>query len=203
MSHRKLQGGRLVIASHNAGKLREIADLLEPYRIDAVSAKDLDLPEPEETGMTFAANAEIKARAAAGASGLPSLADDSGLAIDALGGAPGVYTVDWMGPQRLSSVAIERAERELAHVPADKRMAHMVCVLALAWPDGHLETFEGRVDGRLVFPPRGTTGFGFDPVFVPEGHTQTFAELGPEAKRALSHRGRALAKLIAATFDAR
>lgn len=200
MSHRKFEGGRLVVASHNAGKLREIGDLLSPFRVQTVSATELDLPEPEEPGRTFAANAELKAHAAVAASGLPALADDSGLAIDALGGAPGVDTVDWMGPQRLSSVAIARAERELAHVPEERRTAHMVCALALAWPDGHLETFEGRVDGRLVFPPRGTAGFGFDPVFVPEGYAKTFAELGLDAKRQLSHRGRALAKLIAAVF---
>lgn len=200
MSHRKFQGGRLIIASHNPGKLREIGDLLSPFRVQTVSAAELDLPEPEETGRTFATNAEIKARAAAERSGLAALADDSGLIIDALGGAPGVDTADWMGPERQSSVAIARAERELTHVPPEKRTAHMVCALALAWPDGHLEAFEGRVDGRLQFPPRGEAGFGFDPVFVPEGFTKTFAELGLHAKRELSHRGRALAQLVAACF---
>jgi XTP/dITP diphosphohydrolase len=201
--HRKFEGRRLVVASHNAGKLNEIAALLRPFDIETIAAAALGLSEPEETGTTFQANAELKARAAAIAGGLPALADDSGLCIHALGGAPGVHTVDWMGPEKSSATAIERARHELKAVPEAQRSAHMACALSLAWPDRHTESFEGRVDGRLVFPARGSAGFGFDPVFVPDGEAATFAELGLAKKHAMSHRARAFAKLIAACFDAR
>lgn len=195
---RRFEGGRLVVASHNAGKVREIRELLAPFGADVVSAGELDLPEPEETGTTFAANAELKALAAAQAAGLPALSDDSGLAVEALGGAPGIYSARWAGPSKDFGVAMRRIEDELAG--HDDRRAHFVCALTLAWPDGHCETFEGRVDGTLVWPPRGERGFGYDPVFQPEGHAATFAEMEPAAKHAMSHRARAFALLVAACF---
>lgn len=198
---RRFEGGRLVVASHNAGKVREIRALLEPFGADVVSAGDLNLPEPEETGTTFAANAELKALAAAQAANLPALSDDSGLAVEALGGAPGIYSARWAGPGKDFGVAMERIERELAG--HDDRRAHFICALTLAWPDGHRETFEGRVDGTLVWPPRGEAGFGYDPVFQPEGHAVTFAEMDPAAKHAMSHRARAFAQLVAACFPSR
>ena len=200
---RKLAPGRLVIASHNEGKVREIRALLEPYGIEPVSAKQLDLPEPVENGTTFFANAEIKARAAADLSGLPSLADDSGLCVDALGGEPGVYTADWAETPtgRDWRLAMQKVEDALAAKgPEAGRDAHFVCVLALAWPDGHVEWFEGRAEGSLTWPPRGTVGFGYDPVFVPEGDTRTFAELDPTEKHAISHRADAFRQLVAAVF---
>ncbi|MGC2854628.1 RdgB/HAM1 family non-canonical purine NTP pyrophosphatase [Novispirillum sp. DQ9] len=195
---RRFEGGRLVVASHNAGKVREIRELLAPFGADVVSAGELDLPEPEETGTTFAANAELKALAAAQAAGLPALSDDSGLAVEALGGAPGIYSARWAGPSKDFGMAMRRIEDELAG--QDDRRAHFVCALTLAWPDGHCETFEGRVDGTLVWPPRGQKGFGYDPVFQPEGHAITFAEMEPAAKHAMSHRARAFALLVAACF---
>lgn len=201
---RKLQPGRLVIASHNAGKVREIRALLEPYGIEPVSAADLDLPEPEETGTTFFANAELKARAAADLSGLPALADDSGLCVDALGGDPGVYTANWAerpDGTRDWAMAMRKVEDALAAKGPDAgRDAHFVCVLALAWPDGHAEWFEGRAEGSLTWPPRGTVGFGYDPVFVPAGDTRTYAELDPAEKHAISHRAEAFRQLVAAVF---
>ena len=200
---RKLAPGRLVIASHNEGKVREIRALLAPFGMDVVSAKELDLPEPEETGTTFIANAALKARSAADRSGLPALSDDSGLCVDALGGAPGVYTADWAEtPQgRDWMLAMTKVEQALATAGPDAgRDAQFVCTLALAWPDGHLQWFEGRVEGTLVWPPRGTRGFGYDPVFVPRGGTETFGEMDPDAKHAISHRAEAFAKLVAATF---
>ncbi len=187
---------RLVVASHNAGKLAEIADLLGPHGIEPVSAAVLGLPEPEEIGATFAENATMKACAAARASGLPALADDSGLMIHALGGAPGVETARWAGPERDYRAAFARLERALDG--RSDRRARFVSTLALAWPDGKVEVFEGVVDGVLVSPPRGANGFGYDPVFVPEGETITFGEMEPERKHAISHRARAVAKLIAA-----
>lgn len=195
---RQFEGGKLVVASHNAGKVREIRDLLAPFGVDVVSAGELDLPEPEETGTTFAANAELKALAAAQASGLPSLSDDSGLAVEALLGQPGIYSARWAGPTKDFGAAMQRIENEL--IGMDDRRAHFVCALTLAWPDGHMETFEGRVDGTLVWPPRGDRGFGYDPIFQPEGHTVTFAEMDPAAKHAMSHRARAFALLVAACF---
>jgi len=201
---RKLKPGKLVIASHNEGKVREIRTLLEPYGIEPVSAKELDLPEPEETGTTFIANAELKARSAADLSGLPALADDSGLCVDALGGDPGVYTANWAETANGSrdwSLAMRKVEDALAAKGPDAgRDAHFVCVLALAWPDGHVEWFEGRAEGTLAWPPRGRVGFGYDPVFVPLGDTRTFAELDPAEKHAISHRAEAFRQLVAAVF---
>lgn len=201
---RKLQPGKLVIASHNEGKVREIRALLEPYGIEPVSAKELDLPEPDETGTTFFANAELKARQAADLSGLPALADDSGLCVDALNGDPGVRTANWAETAdgtRDWQLAMQKVEDALqAAGPEVGRDAHFVCVLALAWPDGHVEWFEGRAEGTLAWPPRGTVGFGYDPVFVPLGRTETFAELAPEEKHAISHRADAFGKLVAAVF---
>lgn len=188
----------LVLATHNKGKLAEISAMLEPYRYRVVSAGELGLPEPEETGTTFAENALLKARAAMQASGLPALADDSGLCIASLDGAPGVYTADWAGKTRHYPDAFARIQHELAArgVTEPHPAAAFVCVLALALPGGDARLFEGRVEGRLAFPPRGENGFGYDPVFMPEGHTHTFGELPPEAKRALSHRARAFDQLI-------
>lgn len=200
---RKLAPGKLVIASHNDGKVREIRALLTPYGIEPVSAKDLDLPEPEETGTTFFANAELKARQAADLSGLPALADDSGLCVDALNGDPGVYTANWAETPtgRDWNLAMRKVEDALAAKGPDAgRDAHFVCVLALAWPDGHAEWFEGRAEGTLTWPPRGRVGFGYDPVFVPLGETRTYAELEPERKHAISHRAAAFRQLVAAVF---
>ena len=200
---RKLQPGKLVIASHNEGKVREIRALLAPYGIEPVSAGELDLPEPVENGTTFFANAEIKARSAADLSGLPALADDSGLCVDALGGDPGVLTADWAETPtgRDWGMAMRKVEDALAACgPEAGRDAHFVCVLALAWPDGHVEWFEGRAEGTLTWPPRGTVGFGYDPVFVPLGETRTYAELEPAEKHARSHRADAFGKLVAAVF---
>jgi XTP/dITP diphosphohydrolase len=201
--HRKLTGERLVVASHNPGKLREIAKLLAPLRIETISAAALGLAEPEETGDTFEANAELKALAAAGASGLPAIADDSGLCVDALDGAPGIHSARWAGPTKDFRAAMARVERELADVPPAERTAHFVCALCLAWPDGHAETFIGRIDGRLVFPPRGDKGFGYDPIFLAAGEHQAFGEMDPAKKHAMSHRARAFAQLITACFDAK
>jgi XTP/dITP diphosphohydrolase len=184
---------KLVLATHNRGKVKEIADLMAPYRIEVVSASELGLPEPEETGTTFVENAELKARAAAFASGLPALADDSGLSVHALNGAPGIYSARWAGPEKDFSLAMRRVEKELGN--AKDRRAAFICALALAWPDGETEVFEGRVDGVLIWPPRGDKGFGYDPVFVPEGHDRTFGEMEPARKHEISHRARAFARL--------
>ena len=200
---RKLTPGKLVIASHNEGKVREIRALLAPFGMDVVSAKELDLPEPVENGTTFFANAEIKARSAADLSGLPALADDSGLCVEALNGDPGVRTADWAETPtgRDWLLAMRRVEDALTAAGADaSRDAHFVCVLALAWPDGHVEWWEGAAHGTLTWPPRGTIGFGYDPVFVPTGETRTYAELDPAEKHARSHRADAFAKLVAAVF---
>jgi len=197
---RRLAPGKLVIASHNAGKVREIRELLGPYGMEPVSAAELDLPEPEETGTSFFANAEMKARSAADLSGLVALADDSGLCVEALGGDPGVYTANWAETAdgtRDWLMAMEKVEAKLQALgPEVSRAAHFVCTLALAWPDGHVNWFEGRVDGALTWPPRGTMGFGYDPVFVPLGSSLTFAELDPAEKKRLSHRSRAFDKLV-------
>lgn len=190
-----------MIASHNPGKAREIADLLAPFGVAVVSAATLGLPEPEETGTTFTANAELKARAAARGSGLPALADDSGLEVAALKGAPGIHSARWAGPTKDFAAAMRKIEDALqGH---SDRTARFICALALAWPDGHCEVFEGRVDGRLVWPPRGSRGFGYDPIFVPEGFDKTFGEMEPEAKHAISHRADAFRKLVAACFAAK
>lgn len=193
---RRLQENRLVIASHNPGKLREIADLVAPFGIEAVSAAAFGLAEPEETGRTFRANAELKALAAAKGAGLPALADDSGLVVTALAGAPGIHSARWAGPGRDFARAMARVEEELGQ--SEDRSAYFLCALALAWPDGHVETFEGRVDGILVWPPRGTRGFGYDPVFLPDGKKLTFGEMEPPRKHAMSHRARAFARMVAA-----
>lgn len=205
---RKLTPGKLVIATHNKGKLKEMQALLAPYGMECLSAGELGLPEPDETGTTFAENALIKAHAAAKAANLPALSDDSGLSVAALGGAPGVYTADWAeasplegGPGRDWYMAMGKVEGKLAQLGPDApRDAWFTSMLALAWPDGEAQTFEGRIDGTLTWPPRGTLGFGYDPVFVPEGGTQTFAEIDPAQKNATSHRARAFAKLVAAQF---
>ena len=202
---RKLAAGKLVIASHNEGKVREIRALLAPYGIEPVSAGSLGLPEPDETGTTFVANAELKAMQAADLSGLPALADDSGMCVDALGGEPGIFSARWAGPSKDFGLAMELVEKNIAATavegePAPTRDAHFVCALALAWPDGHVEWFEGRVDGTLVWPPRGTNGFGYDPMFLPNGHAETFGEMAPEAKHAMSHRADAFRQLVAAVF---
>lgn len=201
MTPRRFPGGRLVVATHNPGKLKELRALFAPFTADLVSAGALGLPEPEETGTTFIANAELKARAAAIASGAPAIADDSGLCVAALGGDPGIYSARWAGEAKDFSVAMARIEAELKARDLTGSAAHFVCALTLAFPDGHAESFEGRIDGDLVFPPRGTRGFGYDPIFRPQGFDITFAEMDPEAKHAMSHRARAFAQLIAACFD--
>ncbi|MEO7915445.1 MAG: RdgB/HAM1 family non-canonical purine NTP pyrophosphatase [Novosphingobium sp.] len=206
---KKLGGETLVIATHNAGKLKEIAALLAPFGLQCISAGSLGLPEPDETGTTFTENALIKARAAAVASGLPALADDSGLSIASLGGRPGVYTADWAERQRFEGppgrdwyMAMGKVEGLLAEQGPDAdRSAWFSCVLAIAWPDGSSAVYEGRIDGSLTWPPRGTMGFGYDPVFVPVGDTRTFAELDPAEKHRISHRADAFAKLVAAQFS--
>ncbi len=198
MSARRFQGGKLVIASHNAGKVREIGELLAPFGTEVVSAGTLGLPEPEETGETFIANAELKARAAASASGLPALADDSGLAVDALAGAPGIYSARWAGGAKDFDFAMAKVHTAMGE--ERDRTARFVCALALAWPDGHCETFEGTVEGDIVWPPKGSNGFGYDPIFLPKGGTLTFGEMAASAKHAISHRANAFAKLVAACF---
>jgi XTP/dITP diphosphohydrolase len=184
---------RLVIASHNQGKVEEITALLMPFRIAGLSAASLGIPEPEETGDSFEANAALKARAAAQASGLPALADDSGLEVPALGGAPGIYSARWAGPSKDFRIAMERVHRELGE---QDRRACFVAVLALARRDGDLDLFRGEVAGVLVWPPRGERGFGYDPMFVPEGGRATFGEVEPAQKHRISHRARAFAKLV-------
>jgi XTP/dITP diphosphohydrolase len=196
-------GEKLVIATHNPGKLREIAELIEPLGIACVGAEELGLPEPEEIGNTFLDNADLKAREAADLSGLPALADDSGLAVDALHGMPGIFSARWAEDSdgnRDWMRAMERVWSRLEEVGPDaSRDAHFACALSLAWPnDGQIEGFEGRVDGTLVWPPRGDKGFGYDPMFVPLGHEQTFGEMDPAEKHKISHRARAFEKLVAA-----
>ena len=211
---RKLEPGRLVIASHNQGKVREIRDLLGPCGVEPVSAAELDLPEPDEIGTTFVDNADLKARAAADLSGLPALADDSGLCVEALGDRPGIFSARWaltdpsVPPEggagevtgtRDFNLAMRRVHDELEKLGLDvSRNAHFACALALVWPDGHAEWFEGRIDGTLVWPPRGDRGFGYDPMFVPGGRDETFGEMDPAEKHRISHRADAFAKLVAA-----
>jgi len=203
LSHRKLAPGKLVIASHNSGKVREINELVRPFGIEAVSASELGLPVPEEDEKTFMGNARIKALASATSSGLPSLADDSGMEVAALDGRPGVHTADWAETPsgRDFYMAMDRVRREMEASGSNDRSARFVCCLCLAWPDGHVETFLGKVEGALDFPPRGTMGFGFDPIFVPEGYEMTFAELDPATKHAISHRADAFAKLVEACLE--
>ena len=203
-AHRHITG-KLVIATHNPGKLAEMRELLAPHGVEAISASDLGVAEPEETGDTFAANARIKALAAANAAHLPAFADDSGLAVDALGGAPGIYSARWAGENKDFAAAmaqIERLLRERGGTQPSKRAAHFVSALCVAWPDGHTEEVEARVDGTLVWPPRGTAGFGYDPMFLPDGHGRTFGEMTsiekhglPPLGKGLSHRARAFVKL--------
>ena len=195
---RKFSGDTLVVATHNAGKVKEIRALLHSYVKHFPSAADLSLPEPEETEVTFAGNAILKARAAALASGLPALADDSGLSVNALGGAPGVYSARWAGPDKDFAAAMRRIEHEIGD--AQDRGASFVCALALAWPDGHVELVEGRVEGIIARQPSGTAGFGYDPIFVPDGFDLTFSEISQEEKSAISHRGNAFQQLVARCF---
>jgi XTP/dITP diphosphohydrolase len=210
--HRKL-AGRIVIATHNPGKLAEMRELLAPHGVEAVSAGDLGLGEPDETGDTFQANARIKAVAAAEAAQLPAFADDSGIVVHALDGAPGIYSARWAGPDKDFTAAMTRIERllqERGATAADRRGAHFVSALCVAWPDGHIEEVEARVDGTLVWPPRGTAGFGYDPMFLPEGHDRTFGEMTsiekhglPPLGLGLSHRARAFVKLAEICLDQR
>jgi XTP/dITP diphosphohydrolase len=214
---RKLERGQLMIASHNEGKVREIEALLGPFGIEPVSAASLDLPEPEETGTSFLDNADLKARAAADLSGMVALADDSGLCVEALGNRPGIFSARWalvegghvppdddaghIEGTRDFGFAMRRVQAELEALGPDvSRNAHFVCALALVWPDGHSEWFEGRVDGTLAWPPRGENGFGYDAMFIPEGGTRTFGEMDPDAKHAISHRAEAFRKLVAAVL---
>jgi len=196
---RKLPPGRLLAATHNPGKVRELTDLLSDIGFKAVSAGELGLPEPEETADTFQGNAELKALAAARGAGEPALADDSGLACDGLAGAPGIYSARWAGAAKDFRAAMQKVEDALKAETSDDgevdRRASFVSVLSLAWPDGHVVSFEGIVRGQLVFPPRGERGFGYDPIFVPEGETETFGEMDPARKHAMSHRAVAFAKL--------
>ena len=197
MALRLEPGARLVVATHNPGKVKELPEILEG-RFELVTAGELGLPEPDETETTFSGNALLKARAAAEASGLVALADDSGLSVTALDGAPGIYSARWAGEDRNFTRAMARVNAELGEAP--DRSAAFVCVLALAWPDGHCEAFEGRVGGHLVWPPRGSRGFGYDPMFVPEGYAASFGEMDPAEKHRISHRADAFRKLLAACF---
>jgi XTP/dITP diphosphohydrolase len=211
-AHRRI-AGELVIATHNPGKLKELRELLAPFGIGAVSAGELGLAEPAETGMTFRENARIKATAAAAAAQRPAFADDSGLVVDALAGAPGIHSARWAGAGKDFASAMRRIEDELRGRGArrpDQRKAHFACALCAAWPDGHVEEFEGRIDGTLVWPPRGTAGFGYDPMFLPDGHARTFGEITSEEKHGLpplgsglSHRARAFRQLAEACLASR
>ena len=194
---RRFDRKKLVVASHNPGKVVEITALLAPYRIAVLGAAELGLAEPAETGATFEANAALKARAAVDAAGLPALADDSGLVVAALGGAPGIHSARWAGPAKDFSSAMARVHRELG---GNDRAASFVSVLALAWPDGEAALFRGEVPGRLAWPPRGGNGFGYDPIFIPEGYDTTFGEMPAEEKYRIDHRALAFAKLAAACF---
>lgn len=195
---RHFSENRLVIASHNPGKVREIGELLAKFDVSVVSAGALNLPEPEETESTFIGNAILKAKASATGAGLPALADDSGLAVTALNGDPGIYSARWAGPDKDFGRAMQMVQDDLGD-SAD-RSAKFVCALALAWPDGHVETFQGEVHGQISWPPRGEKGFGYDPIFVPDGHSVTFAEMEPAAKHAMSHRAIAFRQLVEACF---
>ncbi len=205
--HRPISG-KLIIATHNPGKLAEMRELLAPYGVDATSAGELKLQEPDETGETFRDNARIKAQAAAQATGLPAFADDSGLVVEALDGAPGIHSARWAGPNKNFDRAMETIEEKLAErgsTTPEQRKAHFVSALCVAWPDGHVEHFEARVDGALVWPPRGNKGFGYDPMFLPDGNARTFGEMSSEEKHGLpphglglSHRARAFLKLAVA-----
>jgi XTP/dITP diphosphohydrolase len=195
---RHFNSDKLIIASHNQGKVREIGELLAPFGVETVSAGDLDLPEPIEDGLTFIANAEIKALAAAKAAGLPALADDSGLEVAALGGEPGIYSARWAGPSKDFNIAMAAVTEKLSG--ETNKGANFTCALTLAWPDGHMESFEGKVFGDLTWPMRGDKGFGYDPIFIPTAHEVTFAEMDPADKHAMSHRADAFKQLINACF---
>ena len=202
-ARRRFEGTEIIVASHNVGKISEIGDLLEPFGVASVGANALGLDEPEETGADFIANAELKAHAAAIATGRPALADDSGLAVDALDGAPGIYSARWAQTPdgtRDFAFAMQKVETALAQKPDAPRTARFICALSLAWPDGHAESFEGQVAGTLVWPMRGDNGFGYDPVFLPLGGDLTFGEMSPQAKHAISHRADAFAQLVAGCF---
>ena len=195
---RRLEASKLVVASHNPGKVREILELLKPFGLDVISARSLNLPEPEETEKTFAGNAKLKALSAAKGSGFPALADDSGLVVPALGGDPGIYSARWAGPTKDFQIAMKKVIDELD----DKsREAHFFCALAIAWPDDHIEVFEGEVHGTLTWPMRGTQGFGYDPIFVPDGFDITFGEMEPSKKHGMSHRANAFQKFITACLE--
>ncbi len=200
MTRKLRKGETLIVASHNPGKIQEIGDLVRPFGLAVVSGPELGLPEPEETGDSFRANAVLKAQAAASGGRMPALADDSGLVVPALDGQPGIYSARWGGPERDFNLAMQKVTAALDEkaVPAAERRACFVCALALAWPDGHVESFQGRVDGHLVWPMRGDKGFGYDPIFLPEGRDLTFGEMEPKAKHAISHRARAFAQLVPA-----
>ena len=204
MRRRLHQSERLVVASHNAGKVREIYDLVMPYGLSVVAAADLQLPEPDETGSTFQENAELKALSATRIAGLPALADNSGIEVEVLDGAPGIYSARWAGPDKDFKLAMQWVADEVRErggwVPPGPR-ANFTAVLCLAWPDGATEAFEGKVYGHLVWPPRGTRGFGYDPMFVADGQTLTFGEMEPAAKHAISHRAHAFDKFVAACLD--
>ena len=202
-ARRHFEGTEIIIASHNVGKISEIGDLLAPFGVASVGADALGLDEPEETGADFIANAELKAHAAAMATGRPALADDSGLAVDALNGAPGIYSARWAQTPdgtRDFGFAMQKVETALAQKPDAPRTARFICALSLAWPDGHAESFEGQVAGTLVWPMRGDNGFGYDPVFLPLGGDLTFGEMSPQAKHTISHRADAFAQLVAGCF---
>ena len=191
-----LKNQKLIIASHNQGKVTEIADLLAPFGLDVISAGALNLPEPEETGATYIANAELKALAASKAANLPALADDSGLSVTALGGAPGIYSARWAGESKDFDHAMKRVADALLLSGTTDRSAEFVCALSLAWPDGHIVSFEGRVGGSIIWPARGDNGFGYDPIFMPTGHNITFGEMEPAKKHAMSHRAVAFSQLV-------
>jgi XTP/dITP diphosphohydrolase len=193
-------GSRIVAATHNSGKALELAALLEG-RFEVVAASELGLPEPDETETTFVGNAVLKARASADRSGLFALADDSGLSVRALDGAPGIFSARWAGPAKDFAVAMDKVRERLEEIESDDLAAWFSCALAVAWPNGPVVALEGRIDGHLIFPPRGTRGFGYDPIFIPEGGAQTFGEMDPADKDAISHRARAFAQLKAALFD--
>ena len=195
---RRFPGGKLILASHNQGKVREIRELLAPYNAEVISAGELGLPEPEETGLSFVANAELKSLAAAMGAQMIAISDDSGLAVDALNGAPGIYSARWAGPEKDFGLAMRKIQNAMGDSPV--KTARFICALSLAWPDGHCETVEGKVEGTLTFPPRGEHGFGYDPIFIPEGFDITFGEMDPAKKHEMSHRADAFRKLVAACF---
>lgn len=198
MTDRKIAPGRIIAATHNPGKVRELRDLMAPLGFDVVSAIDLDLAEPEETETSFTGNAILKARAAAEATGAPALSDDSGLAVEALGGDPGIYSARWAGPAKDFYLAMQKVENALAAEGSGNMAAKFVCALAVVWPDGEAVVFEGYVHGQLTFPPRGDKGFGYDPIFIADGESMTFGEMDPARKHAMSHRADAFAQLKAA-----